>query len=241
MASGHDFAQWALQDLGVLEATETPSAEDAELCLDALNQMIDAWGVERATIYTLLRTTKTLASGTASYTIGSGGSINIVRPVSIYRARLVIDTTASTATEIPQVVYRDDEWAAIAQKSQQSSLSQGIYYDRNWSAGLGLIYPWPIPNVGTTQLVLYTPTALTEFADGTTDYTFPPGYRRAIRKNLALEVSPAFDATPSEELRTQARESFAKIKRANFRPSAVRFDPALIGHGRGGYNVRTDQ
>jgi len=228
MPSANDFAAAALKLLGVIDPTEDPSAEDGETAFDVLNRWVDGLGTQRRTIYFLARTTLTLVSGTASYTIGTGGTINIVRPLWIDHAGLILDTGATTPVETSIRVFSDDEYEAWPQKTFQSTYAQGIWYDHNWSAGLGRVYPLPIPNVGTTQLVLYTPTALTEFADQSTVYTFPPGYRRAIVYNLAMELSAHYPgATPPQNLSKLAADSLSDIKRGNFRPSHVVIDGAL--------------
>lgn len=228
MPSANDFAAASLRLLNVIQPGEDPSSEDGETAFDVLNRWMDALGTQRQTIYFLTRTAHTLVSGTASYTIGSGGTINIVRPVWIDRAGLILDTSAATPTEVPIRVLADDEYARWSQKTLQSSLTGAIWYDHNWSSGLARVYVLPIPNVGTTQLVLYTPTALAEFADQSTDYTFPPGYERAIVYNLALELTAYFPAaTPPPLLPKFATDSLADIKRANLRLSHVVIDPAL--------------
>lgn len=229
MPSANDFATRALQLLGVIDPTESPSAEDALTAFNALNDWIDALATQRQSIFYTARTVKTLANGTATYTIGSGGSINMARPLWIDNAGLIINTADTYPVEVPIRVMTDDEWALRAQKTLPSSMLLGIYYDHNWSAGLGLIYVWPIPNVSTTQLVLYTPTALTEFADQSTDYTFAPGYRRAITFNLANELAPWYpSAQPDPRVKAIADESLAWIKRANLRLSEVWIDQAIL-------------
>jgi hypothetical protein len=228
MPSANDFAASALKLLGVIDPTEDPSAEDGETAFDVLNRWIDGLGTQRHTIYFLQRTAHTLVSGTASYTIGINGTINIARPLWIDHANLILDTGAATPRESPIRVLQDDEYANWPQKTFQSSYAGAIWYDHNWSSGLGRIYPLPIPNVGTTQLVIYTPTALTEFADQSTIYTFPPGYRRAIVYNLAMELSAHYPgATPPQTLPMLAETSLANIKKGNVRPSSVVIDPAL--------------
>jgi hypothetical protein len=242
MPSANDFVTDALKKLGVLEASETPSSADMELGFDRLNDMIDAWALEPLTIHALLRTTKTLAASTASYTIGTGGSINIVRPVRIDNgmAKLIQDTTATYPIEVPITVLTDQEWRALPQKTATGTAPTRIYYDHKEAAGLGTIYVYPIPTVGTTQLVLYTPLAITEFAAQSTNYTFAPGYRRAILHNLAIELAPDFTAPVSEDIRRIATEAKAWIKRANYRPVELSMDPAIVGRG-GSYNIESDQ
>lgn len=229
----------ALTQLGVLAAGETLANADAEAALTRLNDWIDSLGTERLTIYKLLRTEKALASGTASYTFGSGGAINIVRPVWLQDAGLIEDNTAAIPQERPIKVLTDDEWARVPDKTQ-TGIVGSVYCNFDWSAGLALVSVYPIPNTATTTLVLYTPVALTEFANLTTDYTFPPGYRRFLRTNLAIELAPEYGRPLDPALVQQAIDAKAQIKRANHREADLRLDPAFAGSGLR-YDGATDE
>lgn len=241
MPSALDFGTRALQLIGVIDPTETPSAEDSQTAFDVLNDWIDNLGTQRLTIYYVARSTGTIASGSTSITIGSGGTFNIVRPVWIQAASILIPST-SPAVEMPIEIWNDQQYAAQTIKGLTSTLPTAIWYDYNWTAGLARVVPWPIPTQDIT-LVLYTPTALTEFADLSTDYTFPPGYRRAITFNLANELSPWYpSAKPDPRVPQIAIESLANVKRANTRIPLAVFDDQLLamtGRARRAFNWRT--
>jgi hypothetical protein len=243
MPTAQYFVDGALREIGVLATGETAPGSEGDEALAIVNDCLDALGAERLSMYSVLRTAKTLASGTASYTVGSGGDLNIVRPTWIEDATLVYDTSASTPTELPIVILTDEEYAVWPQKTLQSSQSNAIYYDHSWAAGLGLIYPLPIPDVATTQLVLYTPQQpATQFADyATTSYTFPPAVRRMLRKCLALELAPSYPgATVSPLLVQQAKEAKSQFKSSNVRPLLKRGNPALMGPN-GTWNINVDR
>jgi hypothetical protein len=238
--TGNDFVATALKRLGVLAAGETANANDAQDVLSRLNDLVDSWSLDRLWLFTTVRTTKTLTSGTASYTIGAGGAINIARPTWIDRAGLIIDTSASTPTEVRIELLTNQRWQGIQQKTLQSGLSTAVFYDHAWSAGLGNVYPWPIPSVSTTQLVLYTPgVAVSAFADLTTDYTFAPGYRRALWSNLAVEIAPEFGKAVDGATAAIASESRAAVKRANIETPELVVDEALTRGDGGLWNWRT--
>lgn len=242
--TGNELAALVLAEIGWLQAGDTPSGDDAEDVRKRANLLIDELFLDRQWLHTVNRVTKTLTASTASYTIGSGGAINTVRPTRIDpdAARLVINTGASTPTETPIQVFTDQEWQDIAQKSLTSALPQGIYYDHNWSAGLGTISPWPIPNVGTTQLVLYLPgVAVTAFADLTTDYTMAPGYQSALVSNLAKRLTTPYGKALGPELVEWARESLARVKRGNSRHSELHGERILPGRFGGGYSIFTNR
>lgn len=234
-----DWLTDALVDLNVVAAGETPPAEQLQIAFRRANQWIDSLALERLTIYHLLRTQRTLSAGVATLTIGTGGDINIVRPTEVEAAGLVIDVAASPQTEIPISVFSDQEWENIRQKALTSSLVQGIYYDHNWSGGLGQISLWPAPNVGNTALVIYTPQALTKFADLTTDYTFPPGYELFLQTNVLEPLAGAFGASVTAEQQASATKAARNVKRGNIRPEESTVDAGLLWNQSGLFDWRT--
>lgn len=79
-----------------------------------------------------------------------------------------------------------------------------------------------------------------EFADASTTYSFPDGYNRAIRLNLAVELAAAYRATPTPEMRINARDAVNKLKRANWAPQEMSIDAALTGGVSGAYDIYSD-
>lgn len=233
--TARDIITSALRSIRVLGVGDVLLVEDANDALLRLNDWLDALALERMTMPYVVRTTKMLANGVASYTIGVGGDINIIRPTHIESAGLIQDTTVPTPFEKPIEVWTDQRWQGCRQKTLESTYPTAIYYDHNWvdptSSGNGLarLYLWPIPiDCGLTQLVLYTPVALREFATLDTDYTFPPGYRRFIRSNFAQEIASEYGKQLTPDQIQAAKLSKAQIKRGNVRPVEARVDPALI-------------
>jgi hypothetical protein len=217
-----------LRSLRALGVGDELSAEDANDALDRLNDWLDGLALERLSIFYLLRTEKDLQVGKQQYTIGTGGEIDIVRPTHIDAAGLIFDTGATPHTEKPIDIYTDQRMGGVRQKLLESPYVQAIHYDFNWVGGLAKITLWPVPNVGHTRLVLYTPQALPEFATLDTDYTFPPGYRRFLRTNLMAEIAPEYGKQLTADQVTMARNSKANVKRTNVRPVESRVDAALL-------------
>lgn len=231
----------AMKTIGALAAGEAASGEETDDALTILNAMVDGWGAQRLTIHIVTRTAYNLTANTQTYTIGTGGTFNQARPVWIPLAGVIPDSTkpATELLELPIELLDVQEWWQIPIKGTKATYPLKAYYDREWSAGLGNISVWPIPNVANVQLVLYTPRALVKFADLTTDYTFPPGYEEALKYQLAKRLAPEFGRPWSAELEDLARETFAVIKRANEVLYEAHLDAALISTRRG-YNWRSD-
>lgn len=80
-----------------------------------------------------------------------------------------------------------------------------------------------------------------EFADATTAYTYPDGYNRALRLNLAVELAADYGAAPTPELLKDSKDALNKIKRANWQIREMSVDAALTGQASTGYDILSDQ
>lgn len=231
-----DLITRALRLIGVVGAVDTPEAEDLEVGKIALDDFVDALGIERAALYAVARTVCPLSAGVQDYTIGLGGAFNIPRPTWIDRCSVRPDRTAAPVLEAsigrPMTIA---EWQGTALKTSTGAWPTRIYYDFAASAGLGTISVYPVPESSLCDLVLYTPSAPTHFGDLTTPYTLPPGWSRMYRYNLALELADDYGVTASARVEKTAAQTLAAVKRANWRPTDASLDPAmpgLVGGGR---------
>lgn len=230
--------QWvtrALRTLNAVAAEETPSAAEAADGLEIGNDWLDSLATQNFAIYFLLRTVVPLTANTASYTIGTGGAINIVRPADVEAANLII-ATSPVATETPIDVFTDQEWKLIPQKTATATYPMGIYFDHGWVNGLATISPYPIPNANTS-MAIYTAQALTQMVAGV-DVTFPPGYRRFLNYGLARELAASgfggWDGG-KEVIYTSARSD---VMARNLRMEELLIDPMFAGRG-GKSNIYT--
>lgn len=231
----------AMKEVGAVASGENPTDDEAQDCLVWLNRMVNGFGVDRLTIYEIVSTTKALTSGTQTYTIGTGGNINIARPVWIERAGL-LDSASSPDLEVPRALYTPDVWASIRLKTLTSTWFNGLYYDHAYTAGLGNISLYPVPTSTTLSLVLYVPTPITVFADVNASIVLPPGYEDVLHYGLAVRIAPMFGREASQTTKDLAADTMGLIKRANVQPIDLVCDPALTTPpGRGSYNWRSDQ
>lgn len=240
----NELIERALITIGVLSSGETPDASTSQDCLNLLNDMVDQWGAERLTLFTTLRSVQNLSASTADYTIGTGGTFNITRPEFIEAASIILDKgkPSTSRIEVPIQMMNTSQWREVGIKGVTSTYPTRMYYDRANAAGLATISVWPVPTGSDVQLVLYVPQALSEFADLTTDYSFPKGYRRALHYKLAETLAPDYGRPWPPDKAQLANRAFGIIKEHNARPFALlKVDSALVGSGRGAYNWRTDQ
>lgn len=97
------------------------------------------------------------------------------------------------------------------------------------------LYLWPVPDVAYT-LRLTSQKPFSRFVNLTDAVSFPPGYSRAIRYNLALELAQYSAALPPA-VADIARESLMLLKIANARTTTLQNDPAVLSDRHGRTNI----
>ncbi len=230
MSTASDLIKGSLRLLGVIASGETPSASDTADGLTALNEMIESWSTEGLVVPCVTREELSWASGNASRTWGSGGNFSTARPLRLENAAILQD-----GVEYPLKVCTPQEWADIAQKTLTSTQPTHVYLDPTMTTAT--VYLWPVPSA-TVTFVPYTEKPLTAFALSSTTFTFPPGYFRALRYNLAIEIAPEYGKAVSPEIASTAAESKENIRRLNVKPLYLAADDSTKGSR---YNIFTGE
>lgn len=202
MTTARTIIKKAMQKVGALVKSENPSSDEANDGLDALNALIDSWGNDSLNVYARAWETFPLTSS-ASYTIGTGGDFNTVRPTNIVAAYL-----RSGTVDYPIEVIDDEAYSTIVFKSLQG-ISYFLNYDNAYP--LGIIRLYPVPS-GSYSIFLLTEKALTQFTDLDTNLSMPPGTERALIYNLAIELAPEYGQQVSGEVASMAAESLGLIR-----------------------------
>lgn len=218
----------AMKRVNILQAGEDPTADDLADALLYANNWIDSLAIEKLTIPFVLRTTWTILSGQASYTVGTGGNINVAKPVFVDHVNY-IDASLSPAVERKLDFLTDDAYAAIPIKTLTNPLPTFYYWNPTYAAGLGTLHFWLVPTSSVLTGVLYAPSAVAQFVNTTDTIVLPPGYQFFMQENLAVQFGSTFrENLPIDpELKQSAKESKAAIKRANTRLIEMSIDPAL--------------
>lgn len=237
-----DLILRALQDLELVGGGgDVGDPDDVQLAFDRLNDFVDDLQNEGLLVYSFTRTTWTITSLTASYTVGIGGTVNVDRPLSPADVANVgyVDTNVTPSFEVllgPPLT--EDAYQGIPFKAMTGIIPAAFYY--NPTLPVGTLKPFPIPTSSTLLGVIYTPVVVSEFTSIFNTIVVPSGYRRFFRNQLTIEIASAFGRTPPPAVVEAARDSRAKIKRTNERLVDISFDVALTGGGRGG-NIYTGE
>lgn len=222
--TARDIIKGSLRLIGAIASGENPSASELSDGLDTLNEMLDSWSNESLLIHAKIRETFPLVGGKQSYSMGPSGDFDTSRPQRIENA-LLQDSSASPQYETPIKILVQDQWAAIPIKDISTSIPTELYVEDTYP--LAALNFWPIPSEAK-NVVLYSWKPLTNFATADTTITLPPGYLKALRYNLALELSPEFGREPSALIVNSAVESKANIKRMNIKPMFLKIDSGLL-------------
>lgn len=235
----NDLITRGMFDLGLLQEGEVPTAQQALDGFNALNDWIDSLGPDTLTIYTVTRTTWTITTA-ASYSVGTGGDINIARPISPDRIENIgyVNNNFPTPVEIQLgPCLTEDAYALIPIKTYSVPYPTNFYYSPTFP--YGTLIPFPIPSSAGLLGVIYTKTAISEFTALTQTVSVPPGYRRFFRSQLAMELAPVFDVQPSAALVRIASLSEQAVKTGNVRPMDMTSDAANLFRGGPKPNIYT--
>jgi len=221
--------------IAAIGQNEAPTSSEASDALSLLRGIMEAWNIEHNLTYSTVRNEHPLTVGVSTYSIGEVGALfTQPRPTVLEKAGLIIDVTPSY--ELPMKVIDVTQYADIVVKTITSSYPTSVYLEN--AVPNSILYLWPVPSV-PSRLALYSWNALAVDSVLDTVLVLPPGYKRALTYNLALEMASMYGALPSEVVIRVAMDSKASLKNVNSRAVVLDTDSALLrGSGGGRFNWR---
>ena len=203
-----------MRTLGIVEAGGTPTSDELNDGLEALYFMLRFWGI-KGLVVPFVSSENFSLTGATSYTIGSGGDFDTVRPT-----RIVGAYTRAGSLDSHLKIIGGDKYRALAQKST-SGTGAWLYY--NPTSPLGTIYLYPLSS-DTIYLDSYK--QLTDPATLATDTGFAPEFDEAIKFNLALRLAPEFGKSTPNEVAHLAKETLSAIVAYN--AAMLAMNPAKV-------------
>lgn len=232
MTTALDQINGACKLLGVLAAGETLSAEDSNDALEFFQQLLDSWTNEDLMVYASTSQEVTWAANERTRTIGPTGDIVALRPVSVDGRTFFTDTQSNS---YPITLISEEEYNSISLKTTTSTYPEYMFINYTVPNITAKVYPVP------TDVMTWTFVSSTELPQPTgldTTLSFPPGYNRAFKYNLAVEIAPIFGIQPSPTVIRTAMSSKRVLKRANQRMEDLRMKlPEDLPTGYGGGNI----
>jgi len=209
--NAQDMIKSSMRLLGLIEVGETPPGDELQDALSAFNTMLDGWSTKRHAIYARTDEGFTLTASTGSYSMGT----NTTRAIKIEDAFIRDDNNVDTKL----ILITKERYNDLALKSTEGR-PQYLMYDPQYS--LAEIHLYPVPDKAYT---LYTDSwkALSSVSTLTTTIAFPPGYERAFKYNLAIEIAAEFGAPIPPSIALIADSSMNSLASIN----APRFESQL--------------
>ena len=238
MATVADVITDALMDLGVLADGQTPDPSQSTQGLRRLVRFLKLCRTENLYIPLIARATATLTPSATSFTVGTGGNINIPRP-GLQQVEKVnyLDNSVTPPNEISLgPLLTEAEYEAIPMKTQTSTRPVRAYYTPTYTTGFGTLIPWPISTGASLLWVFYYHAALADYTAISDSVTVPDGYEQFLVKSLAMELAPSFLRQTSPELRAQTAEARRMVTRSNQRGVELNFE----FNAGGQYDIKSD-
>lgn len=224
MTTALDVIESALALTNAVGVDQTLTADETADSLAALNDMIDSWSLDGLAVYNSANQTFSTVAGQAVYTIGTGGDWNTDRPIGISMTAYC----TYTGVDFPVPNISQEEYNSISLKTQQQPIVQRYLYVND--NPLGLVTLWPVPSE-VVSMTFSMDRLLATQATAATTLSFPPGYNRAFKYNLAVDLASIFGKPVPPAVAQIATQSLAAVMKANRTSPVARFDAVLVPRG----------
>ena len=214
----------ALRLIGMLAEGETPSANTSNDALNALNQMIDSWNTERLTVFSTQDQVFTWPNNQISRTLGPTGNFVGNRPILLDDSTYFKDPSNGISYGIK--IINQQQYNGIAVKTVTSTYPQVIWVNMSYPDIDMYVYPVPTKAL---EWHFISVTELTAPATLATNLTFPPGYLRCFKYNLACEISNEFGVEPPANVARIAMTSKRNLKRINNPDDIMSLPYSIVG------------
>ena len=158
----------------------TPSTADNNNAIEAFNNMVGIMGIEGLFPY-VIRESFSLTVGQDTYTIGSGGTFNTVRPIRI----LSLFIRDSNDDDFPIKLFAMSEYNSITEKSQSGKPTKAYYIPEHPLAKIIFNYD---ADAAYTAFFEFEK-GFTEVATTATTINFPNEYKAMFIYNLAVVLA----------------------------------------------------
>jgi len=224
MTTAGELIDGALRLLGMLAEGETPSAATSQDALFAMNQMIDSWNTERLSVFSTQDQVFSWPPGQISRTLGPTGDFVGNRPIQLDDSTYFKDPASGISYGIK--IINQQQYDGIAVKTVTSTYPQVMWINMEYPNIDMYVYPVPTK---VLEWHFISVTELDQAVNLATALTFPPGYLRAFRYNLACEIAAEFGVEPSPQVSRIAMASKRNIKRINNPDDIMALPYSIVG------------
>jgi len=221
--------QDAYFDAGLIGVGQTVNGEQIVMGMRKLTDLINLWQTQGLKLWLNVDTSITLIAGTATYTLGPGGTVDMTKPMRVVEAYYA----DANGVRRPLTPLAWADYVRLSTVNQSGSVNS---YFVNKQATLLSVLFWPAPDTiaatGTGHLVLQT--QVTNFINLTETMNFPLEWRIALRWGLADELATGQPQAIMDRCQQRALAYRTMLEDWDVEDAPTRFAVSQQGHGMSG-------
>lgn len=190
----------AFRLIGGKSLGEQLNAEEINIGIEVLNDMVKSWQSERIFLWTLKAITQSLSASTTTYALAANPPV-----IGIERAFI-----RESGTDTPVTVLSWQDYWNIPNKADEGRPTH-IALDNNKTPTL---YVWLTPNA-TYTLYLLAVTTLEDWESSSGSEDFPPRWTDALVYGLAARLADEYKVPERAELWQRAELEFNKAAKGD--------------------------
>lgn len=235
ITTAREIIKRSLRMIGAIASGEEPTAEEYTDCLNALNTMAEGWNIENlmASIGELLE--QPVSAGALQFTMGPGGNY-VVDPIPT-DVNYVHAVSGNIKYKVPVIESRM-EFDDIAINSPPG-WPQACHFIKKvpGTANAALLFSSAIPSNSTIKFG--SASRISSFSTLDASVDMPPGLKRALDYNLAMEISAEFGVMVSRVVAQIASDSKAQYKLHNIVVDKLELPDEIACANSGTFNITT--
>jgi hypothetical protein len=215
----------ALKDATVVGEGDSASSETMTDAFALFQQLMGQWQSSGKNVYAQV-TSSFNATGALSYSIGTGGDVNITRPEKIDNVYWRLNTVDTPLT----MLNTYEEYLDLTTKTMSGDATYAFYLP---SYPLGTLYIYPQPTSGS--FFITRTESLPTFTSITDTIVLPAKYILPIRFSLAELFSVTFQTVISPAVSTMANRYRVSLRKSNTRVPTLQMPAFTLGR----FNINT--
>jgi len=221
--------QDAYFDAGLIGVGQTVNGEQIVMGMRKLTDLINLWQTQGLKLWLNVDTSITLVAGTATYTLGPGGTVDMTKPMRVVEAYYA----DANGVRRPLTPLAWADYVRLSTVNQSGSVNS--YFVNKQATQLSVLF-WPAPDTtaatGVGHLVLQV--QVTNFINLTETMNFPLEWRIALRWGLADELATGQPQAIMDRCQQRALAYRTMLEDWDVEDAPTRFTVSQQGHGMSG-------
>lgn len=171
----------SLRLVGAISQGEQPTTTQISEAMEALNMMVKSLAVKGLPLWVINNVPITTVSGTATYNVGNGQTVNVPKPLKVTQAFYT-----RNSVDVPIRLVTRDEYESLGNKTSQGTPSM-LYYEplRDY----GVVHLFPVPDTTAPLVTIIGQHHIQDFDISTDSPDFPQEWFEALKYGLAVRLA----------------------------------------------------